>query len=181
MGTVPMGTGEADRGNVAAGGEIHDGVGAIVDGAMELFEFVGDIRGGGGISDVGVDLAEEGDADAHGLEIAMMNVGGNDGASAGNLVANEFGREFLALGDVLHFLGDDAPPRKMHLRKIMRATIQGSRALFDPAISESHDFPRKTVGETRPTGGGQAPAPQWAITQARVPDFSSESIMSPAS
>src|SRR5579863_1450607 len=137
--------GLADRRNIAASGESHYGVRAVVDGAMKLFEFVTDVRRGGGVADIRVDFAAERDADAHGFEITVIHVGRDDGAAAGDFVANEFGRELLAPGDVVHFLGDDALPRKMHLRKIAHATIQGGRTLFDPAISESHDFlrPRK--------------------------------------
>ena len=86
----------ADGGNVAAGGEIHHRVGAVVHGAMEFFEFVGDIRRGGGIADVGVDFAAEGDADAHRFEIAVVNVGGNDGAAAGDFAADEFRVEIFS-------------------------------------------------------------------------------------
>ncbi len=98
MGTVPMGTGEAlmialrIMRDVAAGGEVHHRVGAVVHGAMQLFEFVVDVGGGGGIADVGVDLAEERDADAHGLEITVIDIGGDDGAAAGNFIADQFGR-----------------------------------------------------------------------------------------
>jgi len=43
---------------------------------MELFELLGDVRRGGGIPDVRIDLALEGDANAHGLERAVMDVRG---------------------------------------------------------------------------------------------------------
>ena len=45
-------------GNVAAGGKIHDRVGAVVDGGVELLEFFVDVRGDGGVADVGIDFAE---------------------------------------------------------------------------------------------------------------------------
>src|SRR5215510_3436903 len=41
--------------NVAAGGEIHDGVRAVVDGVVEFLQFFVNVRAGGGITDVGVD------------------------------------------------------------------------------------------------------------------------------
>src|SRR5690348_4638479 len=110
--------GFANFGNGAAGGKVHGGVGAVVHGAVQFFQFLGDVRGGGGISDVGVDFAFEGYAYAHRFEIRMVNVGGNDGAPARNFVADQFGRKFFALGDVLHFLGDDAEARVMHLRYV---------------------------------------------------------------
>ena len=61
--------------------------------AMQLFEFVVDVRSGRRISDVRVDLAEECDADAHRLEIAMMDVGGNDGAPARHFAAHHLRRQ----------------------------------------------------------------------------------------
>ena len=91
--------GLANRGNIAAGGEVHHGVGAVVHGAVQLFEFLGDFGGDRGVADIGVDLAAEGDADAHGLERAMIDVGGNDGAAAGHLAANQFRLELFAPGD----------------------------------------------------------------------------------
>ena len=49
-----------------------------------------------------------GDADGHRLEIPVMDVGGNDAAPARNLAADQLRLQLLALGDVVHLLGDDA-------------------------------------------------------------------------
>ena len=146
MGTVPTGTGEAfddglaNFGDVAAGGEVHHGVGAVVDGVMELFQLFVDVGGGGGIADVGVDFAAGGDADGHGLEIAVVDVGGDDAAAAGDFAADDFGIEFFALGDVLHFFGDDALAGEMHLRHVAVAVGAGlgGFARFDPGVSHCH-------------------------------------------
>ena len=110
--------GFADFVNVAAGGKIHDGVGAVVDGGVELFEFFVDLGGDGRVADVGVDLAQRGYADRHGLEFGMVDVGGDDHASAGNFVAHQFGRELFLVGDEGHFFGDDALARVVHLREV---------------------------------------------------------------
>ena len=78
-----------------------------------------------------------------------MDVRGNDHAPAGSFAADELGLEFFALGDVLHFFGDDPLARKMHLRDIapigrMRAraaAVRRSRSgfpFFNPAIAQSH-------------------------------------------
>ena len=134
--------GFADAGDVAAGGEVHHSVRAVVNGAMELFEFVADIGGGGGVSDVGVDLAEEGDADAHRFEIAVMDIGGDDGAAARDFAADEFGLEFFAAGDVFHFFGDDAVARVVHLREVSCAAVCGRCPLFNPSIPHRHGIPR---------------------------------------
>ena len=132
--------GLANFGNVAAGAEVHDGVGAVVDGVMELFQFFIDVGIRGGIADVGVDFAAGGDADGHRLEIAVMDVGGDDAAAAGDLAADEFWLELFALGDVLHFFSDDAFAGKVHLRHVAVAVGAGLSgfALFDPGVSHCH-------------------------------------------
>ena len=58
---------------------------------MQLFEFGVDVGSGGGIADVGVDLAEKGGTDAHRLQVAMVDVGRDDGAAAGDFIADQFG------------------------------------------------------------------------------------------
>ena len=104
--------------DVAAGGEIHDGVGAVVDGGMQLLEFFIHFRGDGGVADVGVDLAQRRHADRHRLEFRMVDVGGNDHASAGDFVAHQFGRELFFVGDERHLFRDHALARVVHLREI---------------------------------------------------------------
>src|SRR5881398_3704244 len=104
--------------DVPASGEIHDGICAVVDGVVELFQFFVNVGAGGGIADVGVDFAFAGDTDGHRLEIAVMEVGGNDHAAAGDFAANELRLELFAFGDVLHLFGDDTLPREVHLRDV---------------------------------------------------------------
>ena len=83
--------GFADLVDVAAGGEIHDGVCAVVDGGVQLLEFGLDVGGDGGVADIGVDLALRLDADGHGLEFRVVDVGRDDHASGGDFVADELG------------------------------------------------------------------------------------------
>src|SRR5258707_1803785 len=66
----------ADAWDIAAGGEIHHGVGAVLDGGFELFEFAGDITRNRGVADIRIDLALGGNADAHRLQIGVMDIGG---------------------------------------------------------------------------------------------------------
>ena len=129
--------------DVAAGGEVHHGVGAPADRPHHLVDFLLDRGGDGGVADIGVDLGEEVAADDHRLELGVVDVGGNDGAAARHFRAHEFRRheqrhrraealavgarrfrplelhlaaEILALGDVDHLLGDDAGARELVLR-----------------------------------------------------------------
>ena len=60
----------------------------------------------------------------------MVHVRGDDHAAARDLAPDELGLEPLALGDVRHLLGDDAPPRVVHLRDA-RVFL----ALLDPGLS----------------------------------------------
>ena len=138
----------ADHGNVAAGGKVHHRVRAVMHGAMQFLEFLVHIRSRGGIADVGVDLAEEGDADAHRLQIAVIDIGGNDRAAARDFIAHQLRREFLALGDVLHLFGNHAQARIMHLRKVTHASIHRRGALFDPCIPHCHKAPVYNNPET---------------------------------
>src|SRR5206468_2597094 len=97
----------ADAVDVAAGGQVHDGVGAEVDGGVELVQFVVDLAGDGGVADVGVDLTSAGDADRHRLQpLGQVDlVGRDDHAPAGDLGADQLGVEILAAGDVVHLGG----------------------------------------------------------------------------
>ncbi len=104
--------------DVAAGGEVHHGVGAVVDGGVELFEFLVDFGGDGGVADVGVDLAERGDADRHRLEFRMVDIGGDDHASTGDFVADQLGRQLFFVGDEGHLFRDHALAGVVHLGEI---------------------------------------------------------------
>src|SRR5207248_3239187 len=102
--------GLADGVDVAAGGEVHDRVGAQVDGRVQLLQLVVDLAGDGGVADVGVDLAGGRHADGHRLQplLQVGRVGRDDHAAAGDLVADQPGVQVLAAGDVTHFVRNPA-------------------------------------------------------------------------
>ena len=131
----------ANHGDIAAGGQVHHRVRAVVHSAVQFFELFVNVRRRRRISDVRVDLAEKRHADAHGLKTFVVDVSGNDGAAARNFAAHELGRNFFALGNVLHLFGDDALARKVHLREISWAAVHRRRTLLDPRISDSHSTP----------------------------------------
>ncbi len=137
----------ANSGNVATSGKIHDGVRAIVHGVMQLLQLLVDIRAGGGVPDVRVDLALRGDANGHRLKVAVMDVGGNDAAPARYFAADQLRFQLLALRNVLHLLRDHTLPRQMHLRYVPVSVRPGSRRfpLFNPAIAQSHRTPSVTA------------------------------------
>ena len=132
--------------DVAAGREVHHGVGAPADRPHHLVDFFLDRRGHGGVADIGVDLGQEVAADDHRLEFGVVDVAGDDGAAARDLGADEFRRdegghrgakafavgkrcfgalelllaaEVFALGDVDHLLGDDAGAGEFELRDLV--------------------------------------------------------------
>ncbi len=79
--------------DVAAGGEVHHGVGAPADRPHHLVDFLLDRGGDGRVADIGVDLGEEVPADRHRLQFGVVDVAGDDGAAARDLVAHEFRRD----------------------------------------------------------------------------------------
>src|SRR5260370_41834499 len=137
------------------------------------------------MADVGVDLGEEIGADEHRLELAMIDVRGNDGAPARDFLAHELRRderrnvsaetlavgerifralehalapEVLALGDVDHLLGDYAGARPFELGQRLCADAAQRRM---PALERALQ-PRAGVavvlGLDRPTRVGFDPA-----------------------
>jgi hypothetical protein len=88
--------GSANGGNVAAGGEIHHGIGAVLHRVAEFFQLAFDIGGHGRVADIRVDLALRRDADGHRLEIRVVDIGRNDHAAARYFIAHQFRRELVA-------------------------------------------------------------------------------------
>ena len=107
----------ADSVDIAAGGEIHDRIGPVLDRDLELLDLAIHVGRDLGVADVGVDLHPRHLADRHRLECAreVVNVGGDDEPADGDLVAHQLGRKLLALGDEAHRVRDLAPTRVMHL------------------------------------------------------------------
>ncbi len=80
----------ADRVDVAPGREVHDRVGAPPRRPHQLVDLLGDRGGDDRVADIGVDLHEEIAADDHRLRFRVVDVVGDDGAAARDLVAHEF-------------------------------------------------------------------------------------------
>src|SRR5207248_4147950 len=120
----------ADVGDVAAGGEIHDRVGAVLEAGAELHQLAVDVARHLAVADVRVDLAGGGDADRHRLELGMVDVGGNDHATPRHLATHGFHGKPLAARDVLHLLGRYAETREVHL-----GDVRTTAPLFDPACT----------------------------------------------
>jgi hypothetical protein len=110
---------------------------------MQLLQLLVDIRGGGGVADVRIDLALRSDADGHRLQVAVMDIGGNDAAPARHFAADQLRFQLLALRNALHLLADDALPRQMHLRNVPVSvrSANGRFSFLNPAIAQSHNPP----------------------------------------
>src|SRR6266404_1802243 len=104
--------------DVAAGREIHHGVGAVLDRDLELFDLAVHVGRHLRIADVGVDLHPCNLPDRHRLEGGreMVDVGGDYETPDCDLIAHQLERKLLALGDEAHRIGDLVPTRVMHLR-----------------------------------------------------------------
>src|SRR5690606_28665994 len=84
--------------DVFARGEVHEGVAAPLDGPTHFLDLLVDGGGDGGVADVGVDFNQEVAADDHRLELGVVDVGGDDGAAAGDFVADKLGGDLLGDG-----------------------------------------------------------------------------------
>ena len=160
--------------DVPSGGEVHHRVGAPADRPHHLLHFLLDGGGDGGVADIGVYFREKVAADDHRLELAVIDVGGNNGAAARDLVAHELrgdvkrhrsakalavvmrrlrcfqhflAAEILALGNVDHLLGDDARPRPFELG-------EGSSSVLSSALACWGNSARDACRTTLPLSTG---------------------------
>ncbi len=137
--TVPQ-QGFANAVNIAAGGQVHHGVSAVVHRGVQLLQLLLHVRTHRRISDVGVDLAQRIHADAHGLQLGMVDVCGNDQLSFGDLRAHQLRRNLLTLGHEQHLLRDLTLARKVHLGKVaVAAAHRFFAAPRDPLLAQFGD------------------------------------------
>ena len=101
--------------DVLAGRQVHDRVRSPPRRPAHLLDLGVDAREHRRVADVRVHLHEELGADDHRLRLGVVDVGGDDGAAAGDLIADQLGRHSLADGDELHLGGDHAPARVVQL------------------------------------------------------------------
>jgi hypothetical protein len=78
------------------------------------------------------------DPDRHRFQFRVMDVRRDDHAAAGDFVAHQFRRDFLAEGDVLHLFGDLAAARVSHLREV--AVLVFGFALGQPLCPRFQNF-----------------------------------------
>ena len=84
--------------DVLARGKIHERVASPLDGPAHLLDLFLDGRRHSRVADVGIDLHQEVAADDHRLELGVIDVGRNDGATAGDFGTNELGSDDLRDG-----------------------------------------------------------------------------------
>ncbi len=95
--------------------QIHHSIGAVLHRIAQLLKFFFDIRSGGGVADVRVDLAARCHPDAHRLEVGVPDVGRNDHPAARHFVADQFRRDLFPSRHILHLFGDLPKAGVMHL------------------------------------------------------------------
>src|SRR5207249_1579135 len=146
-----------------------------------LLDLFADRRAHRGIADVGVNLHEEVAADDHGFGFRVVDIRGDDGAAARDLVAHELGRDerrnrraeamarmlprhdlrkrlqhlvaldVLADGDELHLRGDSALARMVHLRDV-GSDLGATRLAFE---RKAHPGERRVAEAHPPIRGGE--------------------------
>src|SRR4051794_26677569 len=79
--------------DVLTGRKIHHRVSSPARRPSHLFDFFFDRRSHSRIADVGIYLHEEIAADDHWLALRVIDIRGNDRASARNFIAHELGRD----------------------------------------------------------------------------------------
>ena len=84
--------------DVFARREVHHGVGTPLGRPTHFFDFLLDGTGHGRVADVGVDLHQEVAPDDHWLQFRVVDVGGDDRPSSGNLRTHELGRDKIRNG-----------------------------------------------------------------------------------
>ena len=114
--------------DVPAGRQIHHRIGAPERRPAQLLDLFLDRRRDGRVADVRVDLHQEIAADDHRLELEVVDVGRDDGAAAGDLVADELRRQPFADRDELHLGRDLALARVVQLGHARRRCA-GSRPI----------------------------------------------------
>ncbi len=102
--------------DVAAGGQVHDRVGAPPGRPGHLVDLLLDGGRHRRVADIGVDLHQEPLADDHRFDLGVVDVGGQHGPSCRDLLADHLRRDVLPDGHVLHLRGDLAAPRVRELR-----------------------------------------------------------------
>ena len=111
---------------VGSGGKVHERVASPFAAPKRLLHFLLDAGGGGGITDIGVDLHQEVAPDNHRFGFRVIYICRQERTSGGQFLADELGRDMrvdaqfpaihvLADGHVFHFRGDDALLGIVHL------------------------------------------------------------------
>src|SRR5256714_6775575 len=85
---------------------------------MQLLQFLIDVRACRGISDICVDLTLRGDPDSHRLQVAVMDIGGEDAPSPRYLPSNQLRLQPFALCNELQLPPCAALARPVHPRHV---------------------------------------------------------------
>ena len=132
--------------DVVARRQVHHGVGAPARRPAQLVDLLADRRRHRRVADVRVDLHQEVAADDHRLGLRVLAIRRDDGAAAGDLVANEFGRHAFAQRAEPHLLGDLAAAGVVHLAEV---DVAARDAAVDPRLPELRQ-PDVRIGGARP-------------------------------
>ncbi len=165
--------------DVLAGGQVHHRVRTPADAPGQLGDFFLDGGTQRRVADVAVDLHQEVAADDHRLQLRVVDVGGDDGATAGDFVTDEFGGDFL--GDA----GTEALARVLLIQQAGGAMLLQLHVLADgdvfhlgrddalTRIVHLADVPAR-LGAARVAHVGEAHGGQLGIVQAALAEFGTQ-------
>ena len=135
----------------AAGGEVHHRVGAVFHRQAQLGHLLIEIGGVGGSPDVGVHLATAGDANRHGLQARVVDVGRDDHAAPGHLLHHQRFGQVFPLGHKGHFFGHHPLAGVVHLGIVTREA-RGSTALLNPGATHDRATANRGCLQRQPAG-----------------------------
>ena len=100
--------GAAHRRNIAAGGQIHNRIGADRNGSLQFFQFGLNRTVIGRGTEIGVNLGAQTFTDTEGSEIFMLVISRNDNIAVSNSGADKFHVQFFLCGDDFHLRRNNA-------------------------------------------------------------------------
>ncbi len=143
---------------VAAGGQIHHGVGSPADRPVQLFQFRIGARRDRRSAHVGVDFGVRGSTDGHRIQpiTQMHTVGRNDHPAGGHFVTDLFGSQVsFALGDTPHLRRYHSHSRVLQLSDRPETHGESHHAAGTVALREHHASPLRIEAACCPIVGGR--------------------------
>src|SRR5574337_385009 len=135
----------ADFVDAAARAQVHDRIGPVLYGQLQLSQLLIDVGDQGGVADIGVDLDAGHRPDPYRLEAGVMNIARDNESTAGYLGSDQLGIESFPLCDVGHLRSDNPLAGIVHLRNAVPITVSRPCNHVSPLPRKA-----KNAGKMRP-------------------------------